>query len=124
MGSFLKVSSTIAIDFRCSILIHAVKQITTKDKIEDFRRRHGYPSASQAVTALVERHDIAADIKTSLIEELRKEITKEATGMIVMQLNNLLIDVSAKFDKPLSKLAIGEIIRGLREVATHRQSSP
>jgi hypothetical protein len=76
------------------------------------------------IARAVERHDVAGDIKTSLMEELRKEITKEATGMIVRQLNDLLIDVSAKFDKPLSKLTIDEIIRGLREVATHRQSSP
>lgn len=45
---------------------------TPKLKIEDFRRRNGYPSNSQAVTVLVERGDVTEDIEINHVKELRQ----------------------------------------------------
>jgi Arc/MetJ-type ribon-helix-helix transcriptional regulator len=96
---------------------------STKDKIEEYRRRFGYPSYSQAVTALVERHDVAEDIKKTLVEEMRKEITKEAINVITNQFYRLLIDVAGKVDKPISKLTVDEFVHALRESEVKRKSS-
>jgi hypothetical protein len=95
----------------------------TKDKIEDFRRRYGYPSCSQAVTALAERHSIAEDIKKTLVEDVGKEVTKEAINVITTQFFELLVDVSGKFNKPISNLTVDELIHGLREVKAERKST-
>jgi len=96
---------------------------STKDKIEEYRRKYGYPSYSQAVTALVERHDIAEDIKNTLVEEMRKEITKEAIGEITNQFYRLLFDVVGKLNKPISQTTIDDVSNALRELEMKRKSA-
>lgn len=96
---------------------------STKDKIEEYRRRYGYPSYSQAVTALVERHDIAEDIKKTLVEEMRKEITKEAMDVISAQFYKLLFEVAGNLNKPISTATIDDLAHALRETEAKRKSS-
>lgn len=90
----------------------------TKLKIEDFRRRSGYPSNSQAVTALVERSDVAEDIRRTLAEELREELrrtlAKEATSIIVKTMYQIFIDILRNSNKPLSNLKFDEVIEIIR----------
>lgn len=95
----------------------------TKTKIEDFRRRNGYPSNSQAVTALVERGDVSEDVKrvlletkATLLEETKQAIAKEATSVIVRIAFQFFIDILRESDKPLSQLKLDEVARIIREM--------
>lgn len=88
----------------------------TKLKIEDFKKRHGYPSYSQAVTALVERGDVSDDIKATLVEELRKTLSEEAGIIIIRTMYQLFIDILRKSDKPLSEMNLGKVIELMREI--------
>jgi len=49
----------------------------TMKKIEEFKRRNGYPSYSQAVTALVERYATTEELLAHLRGTLR-EVIKQA----------------------------------------------
>lgn len=96
---------------------------STKDKIEKYRKRYGLPSYSQAVTALVERVDIAEDIKKTLVEEVRKEITKEAIDVISSQFYRLLFEIAGNLNKPISTATIDDLAHALRESEAKRKSS-
>jgi len=74
---------------------------TTKLKIEDFRRRHGYPSYSQAVTALVERVDVAEDVKEALLKGVKEALIEEATRTIARLFYEIMIDILKRADKPV-----------------------
>lgn len=88
----------------------------TKQKIEDFRRKHGYPSNSQAVTALVERGDVSDDIKASLVDELRKTIAKEAISIAMKEMSQLLLKVIRHANKPISELSIDDVVRIMENI--------
>jgi len=43
----------------------------TMEKIEEFKRRNGYPSCSQAVTVLAERYTIVEELKKTFKEVVK-----------------------------------------------------
>jgi len=94
----------------------------TKLKIEDFRKRHGYPSNSQAVTVLVERGDVSEDIKTTLVEELRRTLSEEAGTIIIRNMYQLFIDILRMSDKPLSEMTLDKVIGLMREMESREHT--
>lgn len=95
---------------------------TTKLKIEDFRRRNGYPSNSQAVTALVERSDVAEDIRRTLEEELSKVLAEKATSIIIRTMYQIFLDVLRNSNKPLSDLKFDEVIQAIRSIDSEERT--
>jgi len=87
-------------------------------KIEDFRRRNGYLSNSRAVTALVERGDVAEDIEIDLVKESRQTLIEESTSIITKIACQIFSDILKNSDKPLSDLKFDEIIEIIRSVET------
>ena len=93
----------------------------TKLKIENFKKRHGYPSYSQAVTALVERGDVSDDIKATLVEELRRTLSEEAGTIMLKSMYQLFFDVLRRSNKPLSKMTLGNVIDIMREMESEER---
>jgi len=87
-------------------------------EIEDFRRRNGYLSNSRAVTVLVERGDVAEDIKIDLVKESRQTLIEESTSIITKIMYQIFSHILKNSDKPLSDLKFDEVIEIIRSVET------
>ena len=57
------------------------------EKLEDFKNRHGYPSYSQAIVALIER----AEKQDKIIEEIENKIISSVREMIKEELRKKVI---------------------------------
>jgi hypothetical protein len=83
-----------------------------KSDLDRIKAELGLPSSSQTVTALIQRHKLKHDI----IAEIKQDLAKEASEIILNQMYRKIFEIFKRVDKPPSEVTLADLMDILSRV--------
>lgn len=77
-----------------------------KSDLDRIKAELGLPSSSQTVTHLIQRHKLRHDI----IAEIKNDLSREASEIILNQISRKIFEIMKKIDKPASQVTLADIL--------------